>query len=228
MSKSNINLSRSEAVLLHREMWNWISEQLEEIANFGHVSWDDVYDLKKKFCKQNGYDKVLHYCFCCQYDDNRTIKCENIDFLFTKCMFCPIKWGTENKLSDGYYCQDNENTDDFKGKWSICDNLVREAQGVDVRPEIYKAKYLEAAKLAREIAELPERDVNVELATMIAEERGIIDYKVKGNRMIYYANWQEQIGIDVTYKVTIRLDTLKEERQKLNKVYAKGNLNRGK
>ena len=59
-----------------------------------------------------------------------------------------------------------------------------------------------------------------------AEKFGIVDYKVKGNRMIYYANYPEYLGEPrYTIKVTIRLDTLKEERQKLTKWNPLGNSN---
>ena len=224
---SDLNLSRSEAVRLHREMWNWIADELEKMALDGICTYEDVFDMKQRFCKENGYKNILHYCFCCDYDYNKVRNYSNTNLPIYECQFCPLKWGTEDKLPTGYYCQDALKEDDFKGKWSLCDRLSREAQDFDTRPEIIKQKYLEAAKLAREIAELPERDVNADFATLIAEDRGILDYKLKGNRMIYYANWKETQDKDVTYKVTIRLDTLKEERQKLNRYYEKGNINRG-
>ena len=59
-----------------------------------------------------------------------------------------------------------------------------------------------------------------------AEKYGILDYKIKGNRMIYYANYPEYLSEPrKTYKVTVRLDTMKEERQKLTKWRAEGNSN---
>ena len=55
-------------------------------------------------------------------------------------------------------------------------------------------------------------------ALLYAEEHGIIDYKVKGNRMIYYENHAAYLDNPrYTIKVTIRLDTMQEERQKLTK-----------
>ena len=64
------------------------------------------------------------------------------------------------------------------------------------------------------------------IALQYAEEYGILDYKVKGNRMIYYANYPAYISEPRrTYKVTVRLNTLKEERQLLTKWNAKGNSN---
>lgn len=62
-----------------------------------------------------------------------------------------------------------------------------------------------------------------------AEDKGILDWKIKGNRMIYYANYPEYLGNPkYTIKVTVRLDTMKEERQRLTKWNPKGNANMGK
>lgn len=66
----------------------------------------------------------------------------------------------------------------------------------------------------------------VQRAIEYAEKYGILDFKVKGNRMTYYANYPAYLKEpDRTYKVTVRLDTMKEERQLLNKYYPKGNAN---
>jgi hypothetical protein len=64
------------------------------------------------------------------------------------------------------------------------------------------------------------------IALQYAEKYGILDYKVKGNRMIYYANYPAYLSEPRrTYKVTVRLNTLKEERQLLTKWNPKGNHN---
>jgi hypothetical protein len=66
----------------------------------------------------------------------------------------------------------------------------------------------------------------VQRAIEYAEKHGIVEFKVNGNRMIYYANYPAYISEpNRTYKVTIRLDTMKEERKLLNKYYPKGNHN---
>ena len=64
------------------------------------------------------------------------------------------------------------------------------------------------------------------IALQYAERHGILDYKVKGNRMIYYANYPSYLSEPrKTYKVTVRLNTMKEERQLLTKWNPKGNAN---
>ena len=65
-----------------------------------------------------------------------------------------------------------------------------------------------------------------QIALQYAERYGILDYKVKGNRMIYYANYPAYLSESRrTYKVTVRLNTMKEERQLLTKWNSKGNVN---
>ena len=62
------------------------------------------------------------------------------------------------------------------------------------------------------------------IAQQYAEKHGIVGYKVKGNRMIYYKNHIEQTE-PYTIKVTVRLNTLEEEEQKLNYYNKKGDFN---
>ena len=66
----------------------------------------------------------------------------------------------------------------------------------------------------------------VQRAIEYAEKYGILDFNVKGNRMVYYANYPAYLSEpNRTYKVIVRLDTMKEERKLLNKYYPKGNAN---
>ena len=59
-----------------------------------------------------------------------------------------------------------------------------------------------------------------QIAKEYAENNNINDYKVKGNRMIYYAN-----SNGLTIKYTVRLNTLKVEEQQLNYLNKKGETN---
>ncbi|BAF81389.1 hypothetical protein EFP_121 [Enterococcus phage EF24C] len=58
-----------------------------------------------------------------------------------------------------------------------------------------------------------------EKALNIAENRGITDYKVKGNVLSYYTSYPME---KCTYLVTIDIETLEEERKELKKYYKKG------
>ena len=49
-------------------------------------------------------------------------------------------------------------------------------------------------------------------ATQYAEEHGIIEYIVHGNKMTYYANYPAYMSEGRrTYKIVVNLDTMKEE-----------------
>lgn len=68
-----------------------------------------------------------------------------------------------------------------------------------------------------------------------AERRGVIEYKVKGSYMIYYANYREFASVRSdkpgykadTYKVTIDLITGQEKRELMKNYNKRGEYNRG-
>lgn len=81
-------------------------------------------------------DVIENICFCCEYSTQKKL------FEGThKCDFCPIDWG--GKFSN-YMCVDKEYADDDKGLFALWVNAK---------------DWKEAAELARQIAELPERQV---------------------------------------------------------------------
>ena len=60
-------------------------------------------------------------------------------------------------------------------------------------------------------------------ATLYAEKYGILEYKLVGKSMVYYANYLNE---NTTYKVTVSLVTMKEKsREKMSRYYQKGNVN---
>lgn len=60
-------------------------------------------------------------------------------------------------------------------------------------------------------------------ATLYAEKYGVLEYKLIGKSMVYYAN---HLNERITYKVTVNLVTMKEKSRKaLKRYYKKGNMN---
>ena len=60
-------------------------------------------------------------------------------------------------------------------------------------------------------------------ATLYAEKYGILEYKLVGKSMVYYAN---HFSERITYKVTVNLVTMKEKsRLPMKRYYQKGNIN---
>ena len=60
-------------------------------------------------------------------------------------------------------------------------------------------------------------------ATSYAEKYGILEYKIVGKSMVYYAN---HLNERTTYKVTVSLVTMKENsRVPMKRYYQKGSVN---
>ena len=72
-----MKLTREEAILWHRKMWNWIADRIEE-----EKEYQDINYLKKEYCDIKGFHCETNNCFCCEYT--------NIN-----CSLCPIEWGSE-------------------------------------------------------------------------------------------------------------------------------------
>lgn len=143
----DLYLTKEEAIAEHRKMWNWIADRLEEHNNHGR----DIYMYKAEYIKNNFPDDTIrNYCFCCQYTTQ-----EVDNYLENHCIYCPLLWGTEDN-TDGYFCEQGNcdipvedlslfDSDEKYGLWSYAQRLT----------ENYC--YDEAAKVARQIANLPER-----------------------------------------------------------------------
>ena len=67
-------------------------------------------------------------------------------------------------------------------------------------------------------------------ADCYAEEHGIIEYTVNGNKMTYYTNYPVYLSEGRrTYKIVVNLDTMKEEsRTQLKRWNVRGEYNRYK
>lgn len=60
-------------------------------------------------------------------------------------------------------------------------------------------------------------------ATLYAEKYGILEYTIINKNMVYYANYLSERA---TYKVTVNLETMKENsRKKMSRYYQKGSVN---
>lgn len=126
-----MNLTREQAIAEHRKMWNWITDKIEKLKTVVNI-----YDYKKEYCYINKYDFILHNCFCCEY---ASIKWLN-SYVDSICQMCPLDWKSK---SNRVMCENAEHEKDYEGLYSLC----------------CKAKsWQEQAALARQIANLPERE----------------------------------------------------------------------
>lgn len=123
-----MKLTREEAIRKRREMWNWIADETERLERVV---------LKSEYFKKHSisHNEVpLHDCYCCEFD---------LHFLsFPLCYACPINWGVNNEMNT---CCDKKTP---YSKWYVVVNNYSNGWSND---------WKSAAKLAREIANLPER-----------------------------------------------------------------------
>lgn len=134
-----MEFTKEKAIEEHRKMWNWIADQFESGVK------DTAFNLKAEYCRSHfkGID-INNYCFCCEYAENVNIKVTENNY--EECKFCPLVWGTEDELSD-YYCENHWDSPFIKGLWTMVSETSNSAS----------ADYKRAAKIAREIANLPKR-----------------------------------------------------------------------
>ena len=132
---SNLKLSKEETIKEHRKMWNWIADEIMQLDENETVS---IVDLKLSYFKTHEIPEhqipEMH-CYCCSY----AIFITNDSDSF--CKNCPIVW-TKDAI-------DNKCV-------SLCSPYDKLNHLLPLRHEGIDRKYL--SSLAREIANLPERD----------------------------------------------------------------------
>lgn len=95
---------------------------------------EEVYQLKRRYCKENGFD-LMNDCFCCEYNHH-----------FHNCAHCPLIWGSE-EFQRNTYCEP-EFGESISISWWKANCHSRNEE------------YAEAAIIARQIANLPEKPDN--------------------------------------------------------------------
>lgn len=125
-----MELTREQAIAEHRKMWNWIAKKIEELKIVV-----DIYDYKKEYLYINKYYILWNKCFCCEYALRNCYT--DISLI---CQMCPLDWKSK---ANNVMCENAKYEEDYEGLYSLC----------------CKAKtWQEQAALARQIAELPERE----------------------------------------------------------------------
>lgn len=129
------NLTKEQAVKEHRKMWNWIADETEK-----RKQTINKYDYAHKMGLDlmPGYElfQQNHLCFCCVYDK---LNAEQSDFHFWhNCSHCPIDWQVKSK-NGNYMCEKEQSPLHHYNT---------------AHPD-----YVLTAKYARQIANLPERNI---------------------------------------------------------------------
>lgn len=124
-----MELTKQEAIQKHRKMWNWIAEETEKRQEKVR---------EEEYFSENGIENIPYKdSYCCEYGVDQL----QIGEYEPKCKYCPIKWGRD--------------VDSCIYLWDEKENKV--ANGLYLR-WYHSIDWQEAARLAREIANMPERD----------------------------------------------------------------------
>lgn len=122
-------MERNEAIKYFRRMWHDMYEHIMDEEKRIHVP-----TYKRDWCINNGV-RFLNNCPLCQY------ACEENNHQQI-CRACPIEWGSR---ASAYYCERISNIDTTGyGLWLKCRDAYT---------------WQEQAALAKQISELPEREV---------------------------------------------------------------------
>lgn len=126
-----MELTIEQAITEHRKMWNWIADKIIRLKKL-----IDVYSYKKEYLYRKRLFDIDRYCFLCDY-------CRQNRKRFEVCEKCPLDWGDVSNRNF-YPCEGDAYSQDERdyGLWWKCQ----------------KAKtWEEQARIAREIANLPEK-----------------------------------------------------------------------
>lgn len=128
-----IKMTKEEAIINHRKLWNEVADMLDRGERYDHV---DV--LKRQALNNIDEENDIHNnCYCCEYAKN-------------DCRKCPVIWNNEryyDHMCETGYDDIFDDLYDVKDKSEWANFLIL----------IKQKDYDTAAEIAREIANLPER-----------------------------------------------------------------------
>ena len=134
-------MTKQEAIAAHRKMWRWIADETERREE---IVREEDYFAEMGLEASN----IMNLCFCCQYAEDRQMISNDINKYM--CDYCPVLWGTESRAKI-FFCQGSEYDDG--GLYMAWVEAISK-QKSSAAPEWVR----KAAALARQIAELPERE----------------------------------------------------------------------
>lgn len=125
-----LNLTKEEAIRRHQILWNWIAQtSIQEQRCVDKIEAFEHFGWSKHY--------VQSYCWCCGYAQEEFIKYRNSVYCEdhpSQCFFCPVEW-------PGGHCAN--------GLFLLLDQFIDAFCAGD--------DYIEVAKIAYKIAELPEK-----------------------------------------------------------------------
>ena len=136
----NKRITKEEAIKRHRDMWNWIADEIEKRKHTVSIT-----TMKDRYIFEHDIERyayVKNNCYCCEYASNEdlTVDCDR----------CPLVWTSEEYTYNGYQCEIDyvdEYGEERYGLWWECKKYYKDPSA-----------WITQADLARQIANLPERE----------------------------------------------------------------------
>ena len=135
-----MQLTKSQAIKEHRNMWNWIADQYDKDRN------SRVSVLKEEYIKERlgGEQHIACNCFACDYAFNTmmTVRIGRFKYEEERCRYCPFTWVSKE-----------EDEHSIKLRCCPCENdgspYLRVKRAINLKQK---------SRSAKEIANLPERE----------------------------------------------------------------------
>lgn len=144
------NLTKEQAIKLHRDMWLWIAKQIAR-----NKKPMEIGDLKQSYIRcYTDFTLVAYDCFACDYAYQEKEEEYGYENYHCRCEFCPLEWGTCGDEEGNYMCM--ENMIDYEqsyGLYAKCKDIWN-SFGIGSEKGLYKRQ----VKLAYKIAMLPEKE----------------------------------------------------------------------
>lgn len=96
--------SKEDYIKMHREMWNWIADNIKDLIMNKHVK--DILEAKELFIQNYLIGTDIRFnCFCCEY-----AIIESQDEYYY-CNYCPLNW---NSKRYEFMCEHNDSANWYK------------------------------------------------------------------------------------------------------------------
>ena len=134
-------LTKEQAIIEHRKMWNWIADQYKQCSKA------NVHNLKRMYLHEKNMEGIYGHCFLCNYAGNNESSYGNYAF---NCDQCLLQWPVpqDSNIEEGY-CTDKYDLNDQYGLYGMLESEYDENGN--------RLVFKEKANIAKQIANLPER-----------------------------------------------------------------------
>lgn len=133
-------MEKTDTIRKHRELWAWIADENERRMKIPDAEPAD----KSDYFEEHGIPpekRPMHHCYACQYAHELLVRKQGgTPIAYKQCKYCPLDW-TNNGEFEEKHCETDNND-------GLFDQFTYAVQQYYIE---------DCAKIARTIAELPER-----------------------------------------------------------------------